>query len=116
MAFAGGLGAQLELANVPHDLSGLAPDELDTALLFSESNARFLCEVPAEAAERFKTIMNDLPHAQVGTVTAPLAPRESRGANPPESPRLVIFGANGDTRIDAGLAELKEAWQSPLRW
>ncbi|MFO0896874.1 MAG: phosphoribosylformylglycinamidine synthase subunit PurL [Pirellulales bacterium] len=116
MAFAGGLGARLELGKVPHEVSGLAPEELDTALLFSESNTRFLCEVPADAAERFKVIMGDLPHAQVGAVTAPLAPRESRGANPPDSPRLVILGTNGEPRIDAGLAELKEAWQSPLRW
>jgi phosphoribosylformylglycinamidine synthase len=102
MAFAGGLGAQLELANVPHDLGGLATDELDTALLFSESNTRFLCEVPADAALSFKTIMGELPHAQIGTVTS--------------DGRVVIHGSGGATRVDAGLAELKEAWQSPLRW
>jgi phosphoribosylformylglycinamidine synthase len=116
MAFAGGLGAELDLAKVPHDLAGLASAALDTVLLFSESNTRFLCEVPAAAAERFKTIMSDLPHAQIGTVTSPLAPRESQGANPPESPRLVMLGTSGETHIEAGLAELKEAWQAPLRW
>ena len=42
MAFAGELGAKIALDAVPHKLGSAATS---AALLFSESNSRFLCEV-----------------------------------------------------------------------
>jgi phosphoribosylformylglycinamidine synthase len=33
-----------------------------------------------------------------------------------EEPRLRIAGAGGEWVVWAPLAELKEAWQKPLRW
>ncbi|MHC4176617.1 MAG: phosphoribosylformylglycinamidine synthase subunit PurL [Planctomycetota bacterium] len=98
MAFAGGLGARLELGKVPHD-----DDSHDTAmLLFSESNTRFLCEVQQEKAGAFRAEMSEVPLAHVGEVV--------------DSAKLEISDAHGRPVIEAELAVLKEAWQKPLRW
>jgi phosphoribosylformylglycinamidine synthase len=98
MAFAGGLGARLELDNVPHD-----DGAHDTpVLLFSESNTRFLCEVRREDKTAFDAGMSDVAVAHVGEVV--------------DSGKLEIFGSNHTPVIQADLATLKEAWQRPLRW
>lgn len=95
MAFAGGLGASVSLTNLPNEID-------DVTLLFSESNSRFLCEVSAGKKAEFERIMNGLPHAAIGEVN--------------ETTRVLIIGKSGDSLIDSDIAELKEAWQSPLRW
>lgn len=101
MAFAGGLGATLRLDAVPQ-----TPDERlePQELLFSESNTRFLCEVPAEHAAQFAAAMSGVPHARIGQVEA--------------NQRFEVFTDEQSTRpiIAADLAELKQAWQSPLDW
>ena len=104
MAFAGGLGMSLRLGDVPRDLGDLAGVERDACLLFSESNTRFLCEVTPKAAVRFEQALDGVPHAAVGEVES--------------GSRLRIAGTDGGGGlvIDAELAELKEAWQKPLRW
>jgi phosphoribosylformylglycinamidine synthase len=104
MAFAGGLGAEIRLQEVPHSFE--TETLLESILLFSESNTRFLCEVPSSAAEEFVELMEEIPHALVGEVT--------------DSGRLEVIGI-GDTSISApmlsvNLAELKEIWQAPLDW
>jgi phosphoribosylformylglycinamidine synthase II len=98
MAFAGGLGARLELGKVPR--SGAAGHP--AVLLFSESNTRFLCEVREEDADGFAAEMSDVPCAQVGEVV--------------DSGKIEVFAPDGGLVIRAGLAALKEAWQRPLRW
>ena len=101
MALAGGLGAQLDLDQVPHDLSCETSSERMVALLFSESNTRFLCEVSPDRTGRFEETLGDVPHAQVGTID--------------DTSQLVIRA--GDTPlVQADIARLKEAWQAPLRW
>jgi phosphoribosylformylglycinamidine synthase len=99
MAFAGGLGATVDLAKVPHALSG--GPRLNAILLFSESNTRFLCEVPQRSAREFEKCLADVPHAPVGIVTG--------------SPRLEIT-ADERLLVDAELSALKTAWQAPLDW
>jgi phosphoribosylformylglycinamidine synthase len=99
MAFAGGLGASIEVRNMPHTLDHDPP--LDTILLFSESNTRFLCEVPAEAAGAFETQLAGVPHARLGEVI--------------ENANLEIM-AGGRPLLTADLAGLKAAWQAPLDW
>jgi phosphoribosylformylglycinamidine synthase len=99
MAFAGGLGVSVLLADVPNDIAARAND---VAILFSESNSRFLCEVPAEMKTLFERLMSDLPHAAIGQVT--------------DSGRVAIVGNGGEPLIDSSIADLKEAWQAPLRW
>jgi phosphoribosylformylglycinamidine synthase len=98
MAFAGGLGLDVDLR--PLSLTGSSDDDLP--LLFSESNTRFLVEVPREHAPELTTLFADLPLAAIGRVT-------------PDD-RLRIHGVTGATLIDARWAELKEAWRRPLAW
>ena len=98
MAFAGGFGAEIELTEVPHGFE----DADDVTLLFSESNSRFVCEVPWDKQADFEHSIAGVAHAKVGRVS--------------EADRLRIETTNESTLIDCDLATLKEAWQSPLRW
>ena len=76
---------------------------MSAALLFSESNTRFLCEVPPERADAFEALLDGVPHARIGEVT--------------DSGRLqIVAGDSGNALVDADLKTLKEAWQKPLRW
>jgi phosphoribosylformylglycinamidine synthase len=107
MAFAGGLGADIDLQPVPCDaslpsLSGRgAGGEGVAARLFSESNTRFLCEVRPENDAAFEAAIAGAASARIGQVT--------------DGDRLLI--RDGDaTVVDSDLAALKEAWQKPLRW
>jgi phosphoribosylformylglycinamidine synthase II len=98
MAFAGGLGMTLELANVPLG----EPITRDDSLLFSESNTRFLVEVAPEDKERFEKAMKGIEFAAIGKLT--------------KGDRLEVNGIKGERVVSLPLAELKEAWQKPLRW
>ncbi|HEY2761356.1 MAG TPA: AIR synthase-related protein, partial [Pirellulales bacterium] len=109
MAFAGGLGARLFLFEVPHQIDNddvvNLPGGLATALLFAESNTRFLVEVPQEWMGHFEEIMGDVPHSAVGEVI--------------EAPQLLVVDVDPESDeylIDVSLDDLKEAWQKPLRW
>ncbi len=65
LATAGGaLGAEIDLASAPQQ-GGLDND----ALLFSESNSRFVVTCKPEDAEQLETIFSDIPMAKVGKVT-----------------------------------------------
>ncbi len=97
MAFAGGLGAEIQLANVP-----TTGDLTDEALLFSESNTRFLCEVSEDAAHAFEQILESVPHARVGVVR--------------DDDRVILVGPHQSVPlVDAAIGELKEAWQRTFR-
>jgi phosphoribosylformylglycinamidine synthase II len=100
MAFAGGLGASVQLDAVPQEIAGDAADPAAT-LLFSESNTRFVCEVPADRAADFEARLQGLPCGWIGAVTT--------------NPRLEVQW-RGQKLVAAGIADLKEAWQAPLRW
>jgi phosphoribosylformylglycinamidine synthase len=93
MAFAGGVGA---------DITALPRGIGEEAALFGESPSRFLVEVKPENAAAFEAAFAGLTAAKIGQTVA--------------EPRLRIAGAGGDWLIWAKLAELKEAWQKPLRW
>jgi phosphoribosylformylglycinamidine synthase len=99
MAFAGGLGASVELARVPH--APFSDEHTAAVLLFSESNTRFLCEVPPQSAAEFEGKLSGVPLAHIGEVTA-LADLQ------------VTF--DGHPIIVVDLARLKSAWQAPLDW
>jgi phosphoribosylformylglycinamidine synthase len=97
MAFAGGFGARLEL-----DLVVCDDSYSDAVRLFSESNTRFLCEVPPEKAAAFEQIFGrSVPCKRIGQILA--------------QPRLTIVREERAV-IEANITELKEAWQRPLRW
>jgi phosphoribosylformylglycinamidine synthase II len=139
MALAGGCGARIFLAQVPHELPcdddaqrqldqwRAAYPEVDlhplaahpdaaAVLLFSESNTRFLCEVPPEHAEAFEQALRAVPHALVGEVTDSgrleivgiPRPYQEEPTDPPEVTAPLV--------VSAPIAELKELWQAPLRW
>jgi len=96
MCFAGGLGASIKLNDVP-----AAENATDAeVLLFSESNTRFLCEVPVDQSQQFEQLLAGVPCAPVGVVES--------------DPQLNITGES--VAIAAEIADLKEAWQAPLRW
>jgi phosphoribosylformylglycinamidine synthase II len=104
MAFAGGLGAKLRLMDVPLDDS-VRPQaaDADAVRLFSESASRFLIEVPPQRRADSEAIFKNagVKFTAIGEVTA--------------SSRLQVD--SGSVRvIDLPIAELKEAWQKPLRW
>ncbi len=92
-AFAGGYGMDLDLRSIPVDNAAIA--------LFSESQSRFVATVSPENIEAFESAMQGQPFLRLGVVT-------------PEA-ELHIAAHHGAT-LRAGLAELKEAWQRPLRW
>jgi phosphoribosylformylglycinamidine synthase len=98
MAFAGGVGMALELDKVPLG----EPITRNDGILFSESNTRFLVEVAPEDKERFEKAMGGVEFAAIGRVT--------------KGDSFEVYGINGEELVSMPLAELKEAWQKPLRW
>ena len=97
MAFAGGLGIELDLSNVTHAVECTT----SAALLFSESATRFLVEVEPQNAAAFEAGFEGLPLSRIGSVTDSGRVRVTSGKN-------VV--------IDLGCTELKAAWQKPLAW
>jgi phosphoribosylformylglycinamidine (FGAM) synthase-like enzyme len=93
MAFAGGIGVDLTA------LLGTLPDDVK---LFSESCSRFLVEVKPANAVQFEACLAGLPVAKIGFTVA--------------EPRLRVAGSGGEWLLWLKLADLKEAWQKPLRW
>src|SRR5437868_782956 len=89
MAFAGGLGLSIDLDRVPNEIPIGASREKNIALLFSESNTRFLCEVPRDRQADFEKTLAGVAHQCLGEVN--------------DSRRLQI-SCVGETLIDADLA------------
>jgi len=98
MAFAGGLGVTADLAALSHT------DRLsDVVALFSESNTRFLIEVAEKNVPLVQALFVQ------GALQEPI-----RIGRVNETDRVVLTGRAGEVLIDESLAELKDAWQSPL--
>jgi phosphoribosylformylglycinamidine synthase len=94
MAFASGLGLELDLKKVPcKDVSR------DDFVLFSESNSRFLIEVAPEDREVFEKLMGKY-SALIGKVS--------------KQPKLVIKGLHGKVVVEAPLDELRYSWKKTL--
>ena len=110
MAFAGGLGAKIRLAEVPSSVPAAERSEgFDEVLLFSESNTRFLVEVPHANRLHFEAALSEVPLAHIGEVTD--SGRLQIAATPIAHRQLSAAWL-----VDLDLATLKEAWQKPLRW
>ena len=97
MAFAGGLGVEINLASVAKMTEINDP----AVLLFSESTTRFLIEATPEAAQKLETNFAGLPFAKIGSVT---------------SSGRVHVTTGGKLVINAAGADLKAAWIKPLAW
>ena len=98
MAFAGGLGASIDLKEVPLG----EPIERDDFILFSESNSRFIVEVAPDKKDAFEKAMTGIIFAIIGQVE--------------DEPTFEVSGRKGDHVVSISIGELKEAWQKPLRW
>ncbi|GAB6166865.1 phosphoribosylformylglycinamidine synthase subunit PurL [Thermostilla marina] len=97
MAFSGGCGAEIDIEPVPRD----DETEASAAILFSESNSRFLVEVDASRTDAFEQALAGIPFARIGVVS--------------DGTSLVV--RRGDAAlIRAEIDDLKAAWQGPLDW
>ena len=80
-------------------------------LTFAGAARRYGGEVPADMVGQFENLLGDVPHAAHGEVLE--APHmRIRSAGDPNEPNPM----DAQPVIEADLAELKEAWQKPLRW
>ena len=68
MALGGRLGAQVRLGDVPHIGNGQVG--ADAWLLYAESNGRYVVEISPEARDAFEALMNKVPCACIGSVSA----------------------------------------------
>ncbi|RKY20094.1 MAG: phosphoribosylformylglycinamidine synthase subunit PurL [Planctomycetota bacterium] len=94
-AVAGGLGMEVELSAVPFE------GEADpAALLFSESNTRFLAEVERERLGELREALGEVPHAVLGSVI--------------EEPVLRV-NYDGAPLLEEDIGSLKESWRSAFR-
>jgi phosphoribosylformylglycinamidine synthase II len=98
MCFAGSLGARLSLRKVP----GSTRFRRDDFLLFSESNSRFICEVPPDRRDAFQRMAEGLRVvcAAVGRTQA--------------DPVLEVESLKGDPVVKLDLAEAEAAWRRAL--
>ena len=93
----GMLGARVELGCVPCDGTSDDAKHCDWVRAFSETPARFLCEVPRSSAETFERLMHDVPYAAIGEVTS--------------HDRLEIIGVAGDSVARVTIERLSDAWR-----
>ncbi|MEO0086123.1 MAG: AIR synthase-related protein, partial [candidate division WOR-3 bacterium] len=96
MAFAGGIGLRVSLRRVP----GAHRFHRDDFLLFSESNTRFVCEVPVRFRARFERVLAGIPRAVVGRTI--------------DEPRLVAVGLAGSEILRVDLNEAERRWRRAL--
>ena len=114
MCFAGGIGCEVDIADVPtdpplidptdHDQFGLGLD--DPVILYSETPSRFIVEIEPEKKDDLFDLMTtadaDIPMAVIGTLTF--------------DERFIVHDRMRADYIDESIHDLKEAWQKPLRW
>ncbi|WP_442509586.1 phosphoribosylformylglycinamidine synthase subunit PurL [Novipirellula sp. SH528] len=98
MAMAGGLGMSLNIDSICKE-SGLSATEV----MFSESNTRFLCEVPSDKADAFAELF------------AKSAVSAKRLGTMDDSGKLAIMTDAGPA-LSVLLADAKAAWLKPLNW
>lgn len=97
MAFAGGLGMELFLGEVPYQ----GKEKRDDFILFSESNSRFIVEVKRENQQAFEKAMHGVSCGLIGCVAA----RDFKA-----------YSIDKKVCLRENIQALKEAWQKPLRW
>jgi phosphoribosylformylglycinamidine synthase len=96
MAFSGGFGLDISLSRFPQS----EPMARNDYVLFSESNSRFLVEVPENAREDFETMMKGANFAPVGIVK--------------KEKYLTVHGSSGEMVVEADIDELMNAWKKPF--
>ena len=96
-AFAGGLGLEVDLRQVP--ASGVDRNDI---LLFSESQSRFVVTVHPENQKAFEESLKGNVFARVGQVV--------------NGKDFTVIGLKGTGVVRADIFDLKETWKRPLRW
>lgn len=99
MAFAGGLGAEVNLGSL--DAGDTPSEQIDLVNLFSESNSRFVVEVAKSNSGPFRQLFADDEVTDIGEVNS--------------SDRLVVR-SDEKILIDKNIDDLKACWQRPLAW
>ena len=107
-AFAGGVGAEIRVADVPlaedpaagDSAAGGADAWTDVEVLFSESNSRYLLEVAPEAWPELERVLGDLPFAAIGETI--------------DYHIVRAVGRSGDAVLAEALPDLESAWRHGL--
>ncbi|MBI4655650.1 MAG: phosphoribosylformylglycinamidine synthase subunit PurL [Elusimicrobia bacterium] len=94
MAFAGGLGAEIDLSNMPRE-KGISEIEL----LFAESPSRLILEVKADKEKSFLKIVRGLPVSKIGYAT---------------SVACLEIKKEGAVLIKENIESLKNCWKQKL--
>jgi len=102
MAFAGDLGVDVDLDQVPLSASDGDAARDATLRLFSESNTRFVCEVAEDQVAEFETCFQDVTLTRIGTVV--------------DSPQVRIRSEIASLDLEESNELLKKVWQAPLDW
>lgn len=98
MAFAGGYGMSLNLNAAPKSDDVCRND----VLLFSESNSRFIVEVPQSSQAEFEQMVAETEWGLLGEITA--------------SKEFQVTGLKERQVISANISELKSAWKHTFDW
>jgi phosphoribosylformylglycinamidine synthase len=99
MSFAGALGAEINLAQLPRS----ADVKRNDCALFSESNSRLLVEVEPERAKEFEAALKGVAFGRIGVFT--------------QSPEFVVktMALDGSEILRENVFELKRVWQKTLK-
>jgi phosphoribosylformylglycinamidine synthase len=96
-AFAGGLGMNIDLKDVPY--SGPKRDDY---VLFSETASRFVVTIAPKDQRRFEKMLSGNPAREIGFVSG--------------DGLLQISGLKGELIVKEKISKLKDAWQKPLNF
>ena len=96
MSFAGGLGVEVNLDNVPTE-----GDCNALVRLFSESNSRFVFEVEPGNVDAVKAAIGGVPVSEIGHVV------DGDG---------VTISEAGSSAMASRFGEMRQRWQEPLAW
>ncbi len=96
-AFAGGLGLNIDLKDVPY-----RGKKRDDFVLFSETASRFVVTIHPRDKTKFEKLMADHVVREIGFVS--------------NDGLLQISGLSGKTIIKEKIGKLKDAWQAPLNF
>ncbi len=98
MLFAGGRGANINLADVPCGENAAA----DEVLMFSESASRYVLEIPPQRLDAARRLLKNVRHGVLGAVT--------------ERPHLKVKSVSAGLILDEPVDALKKSWRAPLDW
>lgn len=102
MAFAGDIGAEINLAKAPYESQLTESNRQNNGILFSESNSRFLLEISPEHQAELEKTLNGCAYGMIGKTIKPK--------------KFIVNGIEGKTIINESLAALKECWKKTLDW